>query len=77
MREERKATIELFECPECKGDLVEDSTTGTTHCTRCQQVFRSTDMKAVQVDTVLVMEDSDMIDDTGIGHELRELMNKW
>lgn len=76
MREERKATIELFECPECKGDLVEDSTTSTTYCTRCQQVFKSTDVQAVQVDTVYVMEDSDMIkDDSGIGYELRELVD--
>lgn len=77
MREERKATIELFECPECGGDLVEDSTTSTTYCTHCQQVFKSADVQSVHVDTVYVMEDGDMIkDDSGIGYELRELLAK-
>ena len=75
MREERKATIELFECPECGGDLVEDSTTSTTYCTHCSQVFKSADVQAVHVDTILVMEDNDIIkDDSGIGWELRDLL---
>jgi len=62
-----------FECPECSGDMLDDGT--TTHCTVCCQVFKSKDL--IAVDTIYVMEDSDMIkDDSGIGYELRELLAK-
>lgn len=62
-----------FECPECGGDLVDDG--NTTHCTVCCQVFKSKDL--IAIDTVYVMEDSDVVvDDSGIGHELRELISK-
>ena len=77
MEEKMKKTTEVsdtidFECPECGGTLVEDSKT-VTHCTMCNQVFKSRDL--IAVDTVYVMEDEDLIDDSGIGHELRELLN--
>ncbi len=65
-----------FECPECGGDLVEDlGTAKTVHCTVCCQVFKAKDL--IAVDTVLIMEDEDMVkDDSGIGYELRELLAK-
>ena len=64
-----------FKCKECGGDLVEDTKTMTTHCTKCLQVFKTKDL--IAVDTVYIMEDEDMVkDDSGIGYELRELLAK-
>ncbi len=77
---EMKKIIEVkdtsdFTCKECGGDLVQDSSDkNVAHCTMCSQVFKYE--HTIDVTTILVMEDSDMIkDDSGIGWELREMLD--
>ena len=64
-----------FTCKECGGDLVQDKNDKkVAHCTACCQVFRY--KNSIDVNEIYVMEDSDMIkDDSGIGWELRELLD--
>ena len=75
MREKIVADVEE-RCPCCDTHVEAAQSFDWRYCSHCKDYIKATEVtQHVDVDHVLEMEDTDMVDDSGIGYELRELMD--
>lgn len=76
MRERIVTEIEE-RCPCCRTHVEAAQSFDWRYCPHCNDYIKAADVvdQSVTVDHVLEMEDSDMVDDSGIGYELRDLID--
>lgn len=78
MREIIEAAVEE-KCPCCGTQVQAAQSFDWRFCAHCNNYVKANEVsiKHVSVDHVIEMEDTDLVDDSGIGHELRDLLNDW
>lgn len=77
MREKIETEIEE-RCPCCDRHVQAAQSFDWRYCPHCNEHIKAADVvQHVDVEHVIEMEDTDMVrDDSGIGYELRELIDK-